>query len=284
MYTQIRQLYYLVRFELKKMTRLKRFYIALFILAGFIGMISMAIYQRRQKMGGRGDAGKLLRELLNATTFSQIILIPASFVILPVIIGIFTASSFAGEEKQGLLRTMAIRPVSRTDILFSRFLSYSIFSYLMLFLLLVISYVTGGLMFGFDGAVFSIGDPEIGQKAFYVLKPREGLITLIRMYITVGYAMVSIVALFLMFAVIMRKQGNAIVAALGFYFVSYILFPMPMMEHIRPFLPSRYMMVWRFALGRHIMWEPYLHHTAILFCFTISYLLIGMYFFRKRPL
>ena len=281
---KLRQMFYLIRLEMKKITRLKRFYIALFILLGFIGMIALAVWQKRHKIGGRGDIGATLRELLNATTFSQIILLPSSFIILPVLIGIFTTSSFAGEERLGLIRTVAIRPVSRAEIILARFFSFSIFSYFLLLLLMMVSFIAGGLMFGFDGEVFCFGFKEIGQKPFYVLEPLEGLLTLVRTYCFVGFALISIVAMFLMFAVIMRKQGNAIVAALGFYFVSFILFSMPMMEQIRPYLPVRYMMVWRFALGHNIDWARFLPDLTILGAYTAGYLLIAIMVFRKRSL
>lgn len=282
--SQLRTFWLLIRFELKKMTRLKRFYIAFGILLCFIGMIALAMYQKRHRVGGRGEFGELLRELLNATTFSQIMLVPCALIILPVVIGIFTASSFSGEERLGLIRTMAIRPTSRHSLILSRFLSMTLFSYLMLGALLLVSYLVGGLIFGFDGEVFCLGFKEIGQKRFYVLTPFEGVVCLFRTYFLAGFSLSSIVALFLMFAILLRKQGNAIVAALGFYFVSFVLYSMPMMENLRPYLPVTYMMLWRYAMGSGIMWNPFLHDLLILGCFTFGYLLLGALVFRKRSL
>lgn len=280
----IRQFAFLVYFELYRMSRLKRVYIALTILMFFVSMITLAVYQKKDQIGGRGTAGQMLRELLNATTFSQILMIPSVLLILPVIVGIFSASSYAGEEKLGLVRTMAMRPTSRSAAIGARFMAMSIFSYLLLFVLMVVSYLLGGIMFGFGGEVFCPGSREIGQKTFYVLSAQQGVITLVRTYFIAGFSLVSIVAMFLMFAIVMRKQGNAIVGAMGIYFVSFILAGMPMMEGIKPYLPSVYMMCWRYSLGRDMAWGSFGQDALILAGLTIAYLIVGVIVFRKRAL
>jgi ABC-2 type transport system permease protein len=61
------------------------------------------------------------------------------------------ASSVASEFSWGTIKLLLIRPVSRTKILLSKYLSTILFALLALLVLLVISLTIGAILFGFEG-------------------------------------------------------------------------------------------------------------------------------------
>ncbi|MGP4039942.1 ABC transporter permease [Gracilibacillus sp. D59] len=74
---------------------------------------------------------------------------------LSMIISLFTIIVAAGiisnEYRWGTIKLLLIRPISRTKILFSKFLSVLIFSVSMLMFLFIISLIFGAIFFGING-------------------------------------------------------------------------------------------------------------------------------------
>ncbi|MFC4320898.1 ABC transporter permease [Litchfieldia salsa] len=72
----------------------------------------------------------------------------ALITLFTIIVG---ASSVASEFSWGTIKLLLIRPVSRTKILLSKYLSTILFALFCLLILFVISLAVGAILFGFDG-------------------------------------------------------------------------------------------------------------------------------------
>lgn len=76
--------------------------------------------------------------------------------IMVIIISIFTiiivSNSIAGEFSTGTIKLLLIRPIYRTEILLSKYLSSILFAVFSLVALFIFSWLIGGLFFGFGGA------------------------------------------------------------------------------------------------------------------------------------
>ncbi|GAF64627.1 ABC transporter permease protein [Bacillus sp. TS-2] len=88
---------------------------------------------------------------------------------LSSLISLFTiivgAGMIANEFKWGTIKLLLIRPVSRTKILLSKYLSVLIFALSLLLFLMISSLIIGGLLFGLEGS-----------NPIYMLQTTEGLI------------------------------------------------------------------------------------------------------------
>ncbi len=257
--------------------------IAVSLFLTVLGALGMTV--RMTKRPNKELIGRLVSEMMNGLAFSETILLPGIYMLLPMIIGIFSAASFAGEYQNGYIRTVAIRPVSRWQIFIGKFLSLSIYSYILLVILLIISYLIGSLLFGFSGDIIVFGPAFMGKDAKIFIMPEEiAWGRLLLSYLFAGFALISLSAMFLMFSAIFKKTAIATVFPLGIYYTSYILSTLPFMENLQRFLPTRYLMIWKYTMAENIKWDLIMHDGIFLIAYTAAYLIIGCVIFSKSEL
>jgi len=275
----------LTDFEIRKMFRRKIAHagIAVSLFLTFLGALGIAI--RMTKRPNKEILGHLVSEMMNGLAFSETILLPGIYMLLPMIIGIFSAASFAGEYQNGYIRTVAIRPVARWQIFFGKFIALSIYSYILLIILLIVSYITGSLLFGFSGDVIVFGPAFMGRGAkIFIIDSNSALSRLLLSYLFAGFSLISLSAMFLMFSAIFKKSAIATIFPLGIYYTSYILNALPFMESLQRFLPTRYLMIWKYVMAEKIQWDMIIHDGTFLLIYTIIYLIIGEIVFSKSEL
>lgn len=255
------------------------------VLLMLVGLCSVGIYLRMSKHGGRQFEGRLMRELINGISFSETVLLPGIYILLPMMIGILSASMFAGEFESGQIRMMSIRPVSRTALLLSKLIAVSLYGYICLFFLLLTSYVSGAFLFGFSGDVLIFGPAFLGKdSSIYILNGSEAWKRLLLSYFFAGYSLISIASLFIMFSVIVRKLTVAIIIPLGIYFTSYILDALPFMENLQGFLPTRYLMAWKYVMAPQIPWDSVVHDGVFMLLYTACYLAIAVICLKTKDI
>ncbi|MFC4389096.1 ABC transporter permease [Gracilibacillus marinus] len=156
---------------------------------------------------------------------------------LASLISLFTIIIGAGivssEFKWGTIKLLLIRPISRTTILFTKFLTVLLFAFATLVFTILLSLIVGSIFFGFEGI-----------NPYFVLETVNGFeyVSLIaEVFQTYGYSMVTLVmmtafafmistifrnsSLAIGLAIFLMFSGNMIVAAFSDYkFAKYILF------------------------------------------------------------
>jgi ABC-type transport system involved in multi-copper enzyme maturation permease subunit len=266
----------LLRFECKKIVRQKLLVSGAGIITFFTVLSSLGFIMHRIKNAKKTFQGEMIAELMNGIMFSMACLVPAIYILLPMIVAIFTAVNFAGEYQNGQLRTTLLRPVSKWHVYFSKFAVMSLFSAFLLLCLLILSYASGAIMFGASGDIIIFGQLFFGgSKKMHILNEGDAWLRLAMIYSFAVYSMVYLVAMFMMFSSLTKKVSHTIVISLGVYYTSYILLSIPFMRHIRDYLPTRYLAVWRYAVMSDIPWDRFRHDSLIDLAYIIGFLLIG---------
>ena len=248
-------------------------------------LAAAGIYHKTTRHPNRKVASRLITELINGITFSETVLLPGIYMILPMVLGIFAAASFAGEYEKGHLRAVAIRPVSRWQIFIGKFVSLSLYSYLLLGILMLVSYCVGSSLFGFSGDVIVFGPAFLGKGAkVYILPESIAWQRLVLSYFFAGYSLISLTAMFMMFSAIFKRPAVATVFPLGIYYTSYILDALPFMDSLRRFLPTRYLMIWKYVMAESVRWQDMAHDGMFLLAYTAAYLIIGGIAFSSSDL
>ena len=156
---------------------------------------------------------------------------------LSSLISLFTIIVAAGiisnEFKWGTIKLLLIRPISRTKILLSKYVSVLIFAFTLLIFLLVVSWIVGALFFGLNGLNPSIVQQQAGG---YVQNDVLGeivqgyglsLVTLVMMA-TFAFMISAIFrssGMAIGLAIFLMMAGNTIVGFLAQYeWSKYILF------------------------------------------------------------
>ncbi len=281
----LRQTTLLTDLEFRKLIRQKTAYFGIVVILLLTALICVAFYLRGIKHPKEQFEGRLLTSLLNGVAFSESVLLPSIYILLPMVVGIFTAGTFAGEYQTGLIRTVCMRPVSRWSVMFSKFFAMSIYSYVLLIALMVISYLVGGLAFGFSGDVFVFGPAFLGNpKAKIFIMPADiAWQRFLLSYALAGFTLISTAAMFIMFSAIFKKMTLAVVVSLGVYYTSYIIdaLPLPLLEDIHRFMPTRYINLWKYTMAPDILWTPMSHDFVFLCLYAAAYLLIAGFVFAS---
>ncbi|ANU14424.1 ABC transporter permease [Planococcus halocryophilus] len=156
---------------------------------------------------------------------------------LSSLISLFTIVVAAGiisnEFKWGTIKLLLIRPISRTKILFSKYVSVLIFALTLLIFLLVTSWIVGAILFGLNGLnpliiqQQSAGFAQTGVFGEIVEAYGLSLVTLVMMA-TFAFMISAIFrssGMAIGLAIFLMMAGNAIVAFLAQYeWSKYILF------------------------------------------------------------
>ena len=270
----------MLRLELKKVSSQRLFLIGagiifLFTLLNFLGFLL-----HRMKSSGKTFKGEMMAELLNGLAFSMYSLVPAIYVLLPMLICISSSVNFAGEMENGLMRTTLMRPVSKWNVYLAKFLVTTCVSTLLIFTLMAMSFVFGSALFGTSGDIIIIGQLFLGNEKMYILNESVVFRRFVYIYLLSALSIPYLVAMYMMFAAITRKVSHAIVVSLGIYYTSYLIGAMPFMRHIHPFLPTRFLAVWRFVVLPKVPWHRVLHDSLTNTLYIAGFLLVGLVVFE----
>src|SRR5512139_2262157 len=142
----------LIRIELLKIFRKWRTYIGFIAIGILVPLLHLAMYlegQRSLEFITRGlrDSFLLVGNLLNGYWISYLIL-NALTIHIPFLIALVAGDLLAGEATAGTYRILVTRPVSRMQIVTSKFLAGLIYTSLLILFLAFMSLVIGLIIFG----------------------------------------------------------------------------------------------------------------------------------------
>lgn len=283
----IRQTLWLIDFEVRKLFRQKQAYLgaAVVLLLSVLCAIGIHLHRVRAEAKGRSFEGRLIAELINGVTFAETVLLPGVYMLLPMVVAIFTAGCLAGEIQSGLARTVCVRPVSRWQVLAAKLAALGIYSYFLLLTQLTVSVGLGWALFGLKGDVIT-ADPRLwgSPRALFIMPESVAWQRMLLSYFFAGYSLISLSAMALMFSAILRRTTVAAVVPLGIYYTSLVLGWLPLLENIQRFLPTRHLMVWKYFLAPDIPWPDILHDGSFLALYTLAYLLVAGFTFANSDL
>jgi ABC-2 type transport system permease protein len=233
---------------------------------------------------GQKFEGAFIAELMNGTTFSMYCLVPAIYMIVPMLLGTFTTMSFAGELENGQMRAILLRPVSRWKIFLCKFLAMVFYSFVLFVILFIISFLLGIAMFGANGDVIILGQVFSVGNSIFVLKESIATERMLMSYALGFFSSLYLIAMYMMFAALTRKIAYTLVISHGIYYISYVLLTIPFMKFIHPFLPTKYLAVWRFPAMEIIPWERLTYDIIIDSGYIFVFIVIGGLFFNSSDI
>lgn len=269
----------LTRFELRKLAAQRRSLTGLLAVVLMNGLFALAFLIRRHRAAEkplRGVEGRLVGEFLNAYVYTQTILAPCVFMLFPVILSIIGCHLLAGELETGRLRLVLCRPVHRWQIVGAKFAALCVYGGLMLACLLGASYAVSALLFAPRGDVIIPGPMYMLETALHILPQETAPGRILLSYALAWPMLMSVAAMALMFSLILRQFTSAAVLTSTVYFSSYIVSSIPLLSAIHPFMPTRYLPFWRYALLPVIPWQTVAADAGWTAAYTAGFLLLAM--------
>jgi ABC-2 type transport system permease protein len=217
--------------------------------------------------------------ILNGNLIAFIIL-QMLIIHVPLLVALVTGDLVSGEGAMGTIRLLLTKPISRTQILFSKYLAGCAYTLLMLLWLAFLALVIGKIMFGSgdlivlnsDGLII-FQEKELGWRFLCGLG-------------TAYLSLVMIATLSLTFSCFSENSIGPIVSTMAVIIVFTIISAIdsPALQKIQPYLFTNHMAVWRNFFEDPLPAGKILKSAGILLAHIIGLLSIAVYKFNRKDI
>ena len=224
--------------------------------------------------------GYLVEPYISTLTLATVMLFPIAGFLLPLYVSLVGGDLVAKEAEDGTLRMILARPVSRSRLIFLKWLAGAIFSILLVVTLGVFGLVFARLWFHWGGLFVWIPD----QNIFSIFESAEGLKAYGIAHLMLVTQAVSIMSAAFMFGCFNVKPAVATILALSFVFVNFILQNIPYFRDFQNWFFTYHLNLWQFMFVQPIPWWRVGASMSVLFGFNLTFLVIGLTAFQVRDI
>lgn len=274
----------LTRLELYKIFKKPRTYISF----AAIGLI-IALIQLAMKADGESYLEFMLQNLNTAFDiegkklngyFVFYLILHTLLVHVPLLICLVAGDVVAGEAAMGTLRLLVTKPVSRTQLMLSKFFASSIYTLGLLTFMAVMG-LLGSI------AIFGVSDLMVQKSDQFILLDRSDVLwRYVAAYGFAALSMLTVASIAFLFSVFADNSIGPIVAAMSVVIVMTILTTMdvPIFNLLKPYLFTNHMLNWKGFFDNPVDLREVLKSAGILLLHIVLFVSLGVYFFRKKDI
>jgi ABC-2 type transport system permease protein len=254
----------LIKIELFKIFKKWRTYIGFIAIGLLVAIIQIAMYFEGQKSldfmtRNIRESFLLVGNLLNGFFISYLILNMLA-VHIPFLITLVAGDLLAGESTAGTYRILLTRPVSRLQVLSSKFIAGNIYTFTLILWLAIVSLGIGAILFGF-------GELIVIKSGTVIILDRSDVIwrfLLAYSFAALGMSVVCSLAFF--FSSLVENAIGPIIATMAIIIVFVIVsaIDIEVFKSIKPYLFTNYILSWRLIFGDPINTSKLLNAVLIL--------------------
>ena len=217
--------------------------------------------------------------ILNGNLIAYLIL-QMLIIHVPLLIALVTGDLISGEGSMGTIRLLLTKPVSRTNILFSKYLAGCLYTLVMLLWLMFIALVVGKLVFGSgDLMVFNSSGLCVFKESDVAWRFACGF--------SLAYlSLVTVATLSLTFSCFSDNSIGPIVSTMAVIILFTIIsnLDVPVLHRFQPFLFTNHMVAWGNFFEDPIPFGNILKSCAILIVHIVGLLAVAVYKFNKKDI
>ncbi|MGC8968704.1 MAG: ABC transporter permease [Thermus sp.] len=193
--------------------------------------------------------------------------------LFPFLVVMAASESLGSEVAQGTLKSLLLRPLSRTQLLLAKLMAVLLYP----FVLLGASFLGGvvaGLPHGLGPFFGGTGLGEGGFAGAGLLTPKEALLELLRAHLLAGAVLLPVAALALLFGVLFLSTAAGALAAVATLLLMRLLVAFPA---LKPFLLTTY-------LDLHLRPQAAALGLPLLLVYTLGFALLAVLAFERKDL
>ena len=274
----------LVRIELLKIFRKWRTYIGFIAIGILVPLLHLAMYLEGQESidfvtRNLRDSFILVGNLLNGYWISYIIL-NALTIHIPFLITLVAGDLLAGEATAGTYRLLVIRPISRLQIVTSKFLASLIYTSVLILFLSFMSLVIGLIIFGSGELIVT------GSNAIIIFEKSDVLWRFFLAYSFAILSMMVVASLAIFFSSLVENAIGPIVATMAIIIIFIILsaFDVEILKELKPYLFTSYMMNWRDLFDDPVNLTEIMKSIFVLTGHIIVFFALTSFIFNKKDI
>jgi ABC-2 type transport system permease protein len=285
----------LLKIELYKIFKRPRTFIAFAVIAAIIFLIQIAL-----KFGGEEYVDMMMSGL--SSTFDApavqvmngyfvcFIILNLLLIHVPILVALVAGDMISGEANMGTMRLLVSKPVSRTQLLLVKFTAASIYTFLLLIWVAVLSLFLSMLVFGTNQLFVARGD-EVN-----IISTADILWRYVAAFAFAAVGLITVAALSFMLSAFADNSIGPIVATVCVIIVFTILTQMqiPFYDNtIKPYLFTTHMLGWKgffYVKGEEgVTIERSIENLSaimksglILIGYAVLFLLTAIWYFKRK--
>jgi len=274
----------LIQIELYKIFKKWRTYIGFIAIGTLVPVIHIAMYfsgshTLNSMTENLQSSFFLVGNLLNAYFVSYFIMM-SLVVHIPFLITLVAGDLLAGEASAGTYRMLITRPISRNQIVTSKFLAGIIYTSLLIIWLAFTSLVLGTIILG-------TGELLVANNQGIIVFAKDDILW--RFLFAYAYATLSmsvVASLAFLFSALVENAIGPIISTMAVIIVFLILsaIPVEFIQSIKPFLFTSYLLDWMLMFKNPIDSIEILKSVSILFTHVIVFYFIALFIFKRKDI
>jgi len=260
------------RWELRKLVSQKRTYMGLG-LAVLLPLIFVVVQNLHQHHGHGGDSIIATQITQSGLATPVLMLEFQAFFMLPLIASLVAGDIVAAEDGNGTLKTILTRSVNRGQVFAAKVFAALTYGVIAVFLSAIVATVAG---------VASLGFNHITTLSGSAWSASEGLLLVFAANACYLIPLLTVACIGVLLSTSTRNSTAAVVGAIGFVILLYILQGIPGLEGIKPYLLTEQFHAWHGLLRTPTDWAPIWHSLWVCGLYAVPALFAAYLVFLRR--
>jgi ABC-2 type transport system permease protein len=199
---------------------------------------------------------------------------------VPLLIALVTGDLVSGEGAMGTIRFLITKPISRTSILFSKYMAGCAYTFIMLLWLMFMALIVGKMLFGTGDLIV------LNSNGLIVFHEQDILWRFASGFSLAFLSMVMIATLSLTLSCFSDNSIGPIVTTMAIIILLTIIsnLQVPVLQKIQPYLFTNHMLAWGHFFEDPIPVLKIIQSGGILLIHIIVLLFIALYQFNKKDI
>jgi ABC-2 type transport system permease protein len=225
--------------------------------------------------------GQAFEYYYSALTLAHMVLGFSVLILGAIYLALVAGDIVAKEGEDGHYRLLLVRPISRTRLLFIKYLTCLGYTFVLIQFIAWSAFLLGVAIKGWGGGFFA-RLPEVGVLVFYDWGPGLQHFALASLFLAVSMSAVSSVAFF--FSCFPIKPAAATIGALSYVLIDMILRNTGFMESYDHYLLTTHMASWGRLLVEDIPWPHIIRSYTVIVAVNATLFILGAAIFESRDL
>lgn len=218
-------------------------------------------------------------EILNGNLIAFIIL-QMLIVHVPLLIALVTGDLLSGEEASGTVRMLATKPITRTQIVMSKWIAATSYTFIMTIWLALLAWVLGRFMFGSGDLIV------LNSSGLVILQEADLGWRFAGAFGIAFLALLTISTLSLCFSAFAKNSVGPIVSTMAVIILFTIIgtLDVSVFDTIKNFMFTTHMAAWRSLFEDPLPWDDVWESVLILVAHIIILLGITIFRFNRKDI
>jgi len=274
----------LIRIELFKIFKKWRTYIGFIAITLLVALVEIAMYFEGQHSidhmtRNLSESFVFVGNLLN-TFFVTYLIFNMLAVHIPFLITLVSGDLLAGESTAGTYRILLTRPVSRMQVVTSKFIAGNVYTILLIFWMAIVSLGIGAILFGYGELIV------VKTNAIVILDRTD---VLWRFLLAFGFAALSmcvVSTLAFFFSSLVENAIGPIIVTMAVIIVFFVISAINIeaFRVIKPYLFTNYILSWRLFFDDPFDVAEIIKAVSILFGHVVVLFVVTAIIFKRKDI